>query len=449
MKHILRYGTHADKKFIDQKNNYYDTMLFNGNMIAYTPKAISKFINSNLLNKSFFIDPQTNAFQYSLKHIKSKGKNDKIPTLKKSYKKLLNNYGEKINKIISNKDRKLSIKDFNNDFIKNFSKNVMKFQYEKIFEYSKKENFTEFLNAKEKLKLRPEYLIIPYFSIDRTNTEWLKINKKLVNKSSEIFKENYKNIKLSAQLVITLDTLISNIDSIIKNYNDNKIKNVMLWIDNFNETDKSQAKLNAFANLIKKFCNNNIKVINLYGGYYSTILGHFEDALGFKIEGVSHGLEYGEYRKFAPVGGGIPKAKYYYYNIHKRFEPPTMNKVLEERKIISPEDYFEKICDCPICKKIITDKVESDFYIFLNNEFYTVKGQKGRRNYPSRETREVSLLHYLENKVKEFNNLKNMDSIKILIDHLERQYTIHKNKFLNDSKHLNRWICSLRDLKIR
>ena len=50
--HILRYGTNADKKFIDQNNKYYDLLAINGNMLAYTPGALAGFIRKNLLNES-------------------------------------------------------------------------------------------------------------------------------------------------------------------------------------------------------------------------------------------------------------------------------------------------------------------------------------------------------------------------------------------------------------
>ena len=96
-KHILRYGTNADKKYIDQNNQYYDLLAINGNMLAYTPGALAGFIRNNLLNESekgFFIDPITHSFQHSLDKIKSYSKKEEKQTLKKSIENLIDYYGE-------------------------------------------------------------------------------------------------------------------------------------------------------------------------------------------------------------------------------------------------------------------------------------------------------------------------------------------------------------------
>src|SRR6056297_249352 len=106
-KHILRYGTNADKKFIDGEDKFYDLLAINGNMMAYTPKALSDFIRLNQMNNQngYFIDPITHGFQHKLSTIKSYSKKEGKETIKLSVNKLIKSYGEPLTKVIKQEER--------------------------------------------------------------------------------------------------------------------------------------------------------------------------------------------------------------------------------------------------------------------------------------------------------------------------------------------------------
>ena len=76
--HILRYGTNADQKYIEEMNRTVRYIHLNANMLAYSPASISEFLMVNCIggDRFFFIDPITHAFQHSIDKIQSFSKKD-------------------------------------------------------------------------------------------------------------------------------------------------------------------------------------------------------------------------------------------------------------------------------------------------------------------------------------------------------------------------------------
>jgi hypothetical protein len=126
-KHFIRYGTHAESKYFLMREfrNSYDAIIFNGNMVAYTPAAIAGFI-VNAKNKPFIIDPQTHAFQHDIYKLGQEDDTGKLIP-KKSIQKLADNFGAPIKDIVGKES--LLPEDLENENVKNdLCKNVIDFQ---------------------------------------------------------------------------------------------------------------------------------------------------------------------------------------------------------------------------------------------------------------------------------------------------------------------------------
>lgn len=458
-KHILRYGTNADKKFIQDKSYYYDLLAINGNMLAYTPGALAGFIRENLLNnpgKGFFIDPITHSFQHSLDKIKSYSKKEEKETIKLSIANLIQQYGEPlISKIKEPEDREddkgrpIRPEDFEGHE-KTFCENVINFQLNEIKNKNKEKGFLKYLiDMDDQLDdFEPDFVTPPYFYLSESSyEEWLELNIDFI----KIAREKYPDNNIYAQLTVSQDIFISESmrKKIINDYKDLNIEGILLWIDDFNEHEASKTMLEIYINMIKVL-SDGLNIYNLYGSFFSTILTGFKEELSFSLAGVGHGMEYGEYRAVVPVGGGIPASKYYFYPLHKRLKFDTAQEYIKSHVIDKSSDdkidqanrYFDEICDCPKCKEIIDDNIDN-FFAFQSTKTYEyeVKGVKRQRTYPDQETKENCLIHYLESKVKEFKEVEKIE-VNDFLNNLEKKFELYKDykhQDLETLSYLKRW----------
>jgi hypothetical protein len=461
MKHILRYGTNAEQKYIEQIKNSFDLLAFNGNMLAYTPGAIAGFIMMHILkskrSKGYFIDPITHAFQHDISTISSYSEKEKKIKIKKSVENLIEAYGEPIQ---SNINSEISVlpSHFNTPELKlEFCKNVINFQLNTIITELEKKGFMDYINnaALDISKLKPCFLIAPYFYLTTkpTDFKWLPLNCEFIKLTKSIANDQ----EVYAQLVVSKEILTNESfrNEILDEYTKVKPSGVLLWIDKFDDHDANISELNSFVEIIKKFTQNEIPIYNLYGGFFSTILTGFKNELGFELSGVGHALEYGESRAVVPVGGGIPTNKYYYYPLHNRLDYKDASTLLRSLGYFSvpPSDgareYKKNICHCPTCMEVIQDDI-NNFSLFENTEFYdiTLHGVKQKRSYASQDTKEICVLHYQYNKHKEFLEVEKR-SLNDFISRLEKtnsDYAPHEPELSKQIDYLSNWSSVLKSL---
>jgi hypothetical protein len=450
MKHLLRFGTNAGQKYFHENgaDNLYDAVVINANMIAFSPKAIANFIVKKTTNKSFFIDPITHAFQHNQSFI---SKDDKI---KKSISNLIEAYGDELeNKVCtrSGKDfftkKRLQFTDIDDDFIKSFTMHVLEFQKnvsqeKKADEYR---DYIEFANGEDptlelETRFEPEFLVAPYFYID--DIHWLEKNIKMIEEAKNI--EEGKSIY--AQIVIDKKFIEKaavgedeDLRVIIEAYNQCRADGYLIWIDDYSEHHEISANLIEYGKLLKGIKNGSSKkIFSLYGSFFSTMLSHSDLQV---LDGVCHGLEYGETRAVVPVGGGIPTAKFYFYPLHKRIEEAEMFNFLTTDKV---DNYLDDVCDCNVCRSVFENE---DFIKVFNENFGNteetrIKMRSGgfiTRHYPSTKTKDNSLRHYLLMKLREF---KEVDEVP-LSDILNQLMKDHKkySEYFNsgDTRHLAEW----------
>ncbi len=203
----------------------------------------------------------------------------------------------------------------------------------------------------------------------------------------------------------------------------------MLWLDDFNEHQSDISDLNRFTNLLVGFRDRQVKVINLYGSFFSILLTSDYLKDGRLLYGVGHGLEYGESRAVYPIGGGVPTNKYYYRDIHKRVNYSKMSRYLSDNGYFdmpvdkAAEKYYVEICGCSVCREIIKNDIRN-FQLFENTEFYNINYKSGRtqrRTYANQTTKQICVTHYLRNKMMEFNLVEHKD-IQSIINTLQESF---------------------------
>lgn len=398
--HVVRYGFTGDQKYlVGDFLSTYDQLVINASMVAHMPDALTLFIMKRAVNKPYFIDPQTHAFQHDTTHLlstseKSKGK------IRKTMRQLLESYGDPVRKCILDNKRVVLPKDLADNRLRaSFCERVIDFQVNSLT--SKTENkdeakYYKFLESESKetrSNFKPSLIVSPYFYMEsNTLDEWLKTNIDCAKDTISIASRN--KMPVGIQIVISQKILLTpkQVDSIISEYSKLKPDIFLIWIDSFSEQEASQESLEAFVDMIKKLGPS--PVVNLYGGYFSVMLCH----LGI-LKAVTHSLEYGEDRSIIPVTGGVPTAKFYLPALHSRL---LFRDALRAARSLggldSVRNFHDKICDCKQCKKVIDKDPNVDFQKYGRTKI----SDKNGRAYPTPETKDNSVKHYMWCKAKEY-----------------------------------------------
>ena len=441
--HILRYGTVAEKIHLEKAITAYDYLSINGNTAAYVSNAIAKFVVAKFFSrkdKGFFIDPITYAFQNEIRLLKTASKSTGTESIKKSVNKLIDYYGFPAEKVRAGST--LTVEDFQDSNIKEqFCERVIAFQYNLIYDHITENDLQKYLDyvapqqSKNIAQLRPKFLIAPYFYLDVKDSrweDWLSLNIDFVKIAKRLATTNCNNTPVFAQIVISKDLLInpSAISMIVSLYNNLDCDGFTIWVDDLCEHSAKQIELASYLHLLSGLHNK--PIYNMYGGFFSILLTNKEIGL---LDGVSHGLEYGESRKVYPVGGGIPVSKYYFFPLHQRLDFTKAFYLLEHEKIIdttlinwgSSEKYYNEICKCAQCKKILK-KDMLNFLEFESREYYEIhrNEQVLRRKKASADTKTNCLYHYLLCKKMEFYFAEN-SSLSTLIQQMESSFNRFKN----------------------
>lgn len=285
LKHLMRLGTHGEKKYFKDFKSNYDAIIINANMIAHTVNSMSTFLGCEL-SKPFIIDPQTYAFQ-SYTHLLQQNKNKKNLSdakLKKSFQSLINKYGEFLNNIIVNQKRSIKSSDFvgdkNSSNLENLCQNVLAYQQNTITsETTTNSEYSEYIqyeleNCSENnsLALKPEFLIAPYFYMTRnTYKSWIDINIESINKSKQIVQSQSE---VYAQIVMDKDILLDSekIDDLCLKYKNSAADGFLIWLDKFDEKDVSDLYLDNFIQFLKNLKAIKKPIYQIYGSYFSIIL---------------------------------------------------------------------------------------------------------------------------------------------------------------------------------
>lgn len=435
--HFLRYGTHSEKDYFLEKAEVsgYDVALINANMLAYTPKAMSAF--ALRLKKHFYVDPQTHAFQHDFEHVR--GKNGGA---KQSIKNLATAYGEPVSTALT-EERATALTDFASEEIRlAFATNVVNFQLDKIHEVvttSAEADYVNFaLNEPDsglsKDNIAPAGVLAPYFYIEGSNRDALTLNQNFIADAKNALGD--KTIPLVAQLVLSQSALSSEAfrTDVVAAYAASQADVVFVWIDEFDEAEVSEELLRDFKSLVAGLRQGGKAVVNVYGGYFSILLTKVENGLN----AVCHGMEYGESRKVVPVGGGLPRAKYYFPPLHKRLRSEDFRRITLAFDGWADNgsrnaDFASNVCGCENC---------GDLDQYAETQTFEIKSKKGttRRGETSTSAAKGhSLEHYLINKRKEYAYVADHTVAELAADMRAAADRYRASAQAGNVDHLERW----------
>jgi hypothetical protein len=406
-------------------------------MIAHAPAGIAAFA-SRLSQKSYFIDPQTHAFQQPVRTIKRKKDGEWV--LKESIATLASEYNSVIADCAG--ESPLNLENLTNESITRISENVLQFQWEKLQEALTELPEKEFLDYTGQ-ELRPVFLVAPYFYLEPDNLPIeLQRNAQFLSEARSLLssRTNWKHQKLFAEIVLSQEVLMNNddIDSVQKQYRDSPADGYLLWIDDFSEVDATLRALSAYRKFVAGLSETKRPIIVLHGSFLSIALS--SPSLGI-IAGTGHGIEYGEHRPVVPVGGGVPLSKFYFPRFHKRvdYSPDSVNVLLERDWIRSKHEFFKEVCGCVTCRELIKADVAEGFAEFGQTKL----SEKNGRAYPTPRAMDLSRQHYLNTKGAEYHHCKSAANNSAIVGELKDASGISTQIQSHSFDHLQRWVKAL------
>jgi len=443
--HLVRYGTAADQKYLlGDFLKTYDQLIINANMVAHMRSALSSFI-SQRAKKSYFIDPQTHAFQHDTTHLASSSKYS-VGEIKRSIKALLKAYGEPVETRVGQKQESIIPQDFKNPTVRlGFCRRVLKFQCDAIIKEVTESDSAKYFQYLKKKGMnvgtdhRPALLVAPYFYMEaNTVSHWLPVNLDLVRDSLGIAED--LGIPLATQIVFSQDLLLNQslVQRLIASYTEPELMPsvYLIWVDSFSEQEASENLLRSLITLLKGL-GASAPVVNLYGGFFSVALNRCKVVP--KLIGVSHSLEYGEHRAVVPIGGGVPVAKFYLPALHARLPfRVALRAVRALGGFNGAQEFRAQVCDCAECKQVIRDP-ETDFAEYGRTKAvqFSRKSQAVVMEYPLPETKDHSVKHYMWCKAKEYNA---PISLNVLLRELEQaEKRLSRVVGFENSVHCQNW----------
>ena len=309
----LRLGSHAEKEYIEKTGRFFDGLIVGANLMEATPGATASLLvklGGSKERRPIFIDPMTYAFggyvdpesgsaRYDLDWIKSeqqeKGqKGKKTRAFKRSYRRLAEALGGPFKKAIDSskairpdefKDRKGTVEAC--DSVAKYQLNRMRDEFEKDREY---------IGGNADALPSPKCLFAPYFYVPPDDwRRWLDLAMLLAATTS--------GLKLGAPVhaVICADhsSLVNEdmLDMLVKKIPETGVRGVWLWFSGFNELSAAPATLTRFRKLVESLSACGLEVYNMHGGFFSLCLS------SFGLNGISHGVGYGEQKDVMPVVG--------------------------------------------------------------------------------------------------------------------------------------------------
>lgn len=378
---ILRLGSHSEKVYFNQLQRFFDGYIIAGNLVESTPAACASLVlkySGRKYKSKYYLDPMTYAFgsytdsttnnrRTDLDWIKSAQKSGR--NFKKSYLALGNQLGEPFAHAVSNAKRTdcaLNPNTFSNkDDITTVCDNISKYQLKRIRQIF--QNDSEIAEYADMIP-GPACIFAPYFYNEPNDQdEWYKLNIQLMTHTVKLGLDS----PVHGVLILNKEDLINHdlLDRIIQDIPKTGVNGIWLWFSSLNESytttydineienNDLYIKLNALKKLIIAL-SKNVEVFNMHGGIFSLALSKFG------LKGVSHGVGYGEQKDVVPVvGQGIPVVRYYMPKILHRLGVPDLERSFTSLNISTPQEFFNEVCDCAICKGIIINNI-NQFNLF-------------------------------------------------------------------------------------
>ena len=436
LNHWMTFSTFAEQRFfVYPTPKTYKGVIINANMVAHAPDGMAAFLLERTQTANFIIDPLTHAFQHDIKYIISEREENNQKQVKSSISKLAGEYGEFFSEIVGSKP--VTPDDFDDrNKVKDMVTQCIDFQRKKL-QTSKSVNAVSKYLSDNETNLNPYALVAPYFYLTEINyKDWLPIMKICWDESSNIQETQEK---LFVAIVISKEILGN--EKIIKNISSKfpKTDGFLVWVDQFDEQLASMYELKNFITLCQELKRNSNEVINLHGGYFSILLtGKLGESV---LSGVAHGPEFGEHRSVIPVGGGIPVARYYTPKLFSRIRYRDAFNIFSKLGWLkNSSSFYDNVCSCEICKGVISHDIEkfTDFGTATSKQIKR-RGKVVSIEYPTKETKEICLKHYLNVKEQEYGKAIKIEKKDLLSELEDNRKIFEKVVGLDFVSYLEKW----------
>jgi len=389
-----------DRYYYLNCQNFFDGFCISSHLAAHYGNAFSAILNET--SKSYFIDPETVAFQtFDLTSFYNENGN-----LRMSWEKILDQYPSQIKEIIKSR-RSLTISDFINKrgefapLLYDLILQVISFQ-QRIIE-NRISGLSDFMDVTPEL----QFIVAPYFYFNSIQDDWYKINIKILNEFNDLKINNHKYVIICFNKDILLQE--RDIEILSSDFLKSNIDGYLLWINSFDETNEQMIYFDNLIKLIHNFSHNNKKIINLYGSYFSILSSYW--GMSGHVSGVNS-RDLREVNEML-IGGGPPGGP-----IPRYYIPPLHTRVVIDQGVRMIRQFNEFQCDCPVCQ--------------TNRHGYnpSIDRSEGRR---------IMNRHFLYIRNKEINDVKTHSYADTFsqIDQIYRQYEM--SRAILPISHLRNW----------
>lgn len=441
---VIRYGSHAEKEYLLKTLQFLDGLILGANLIEATPAATASLIikaGGKKLAVPYYIDPMTYAFgtytsrdgevRSDLDWIKSdqklRGSKRLQRAFKSSYSTLADAFGGVFASAVKN-SRAVLPQDFRTTgVIKDTCKAIVDYQLTRIpMEFSKDPEFGQYASELP----GPAAVFAPYFYVEPSEAEaWIDVNLRLATATARLQPEVPVHAVLCVDRACLLDDKFR--EFIAKAMPETGVQAVWFWFSRFAEDRASKEELLGFRQIVEDI-SSKMNVFNLHGGFFSLAMCK----LG--LSGISHGMGYGEQKDVIPViGQSIPTVRYYLPDIHKRVGVPDVERCFQALGIEEPIDFFSKVCNCVVCKGVVSEAV-SGFSAF--GEMHR-SSPVARRLAQTPAAAKRCRFHFLLNRIRERDELATM-GLEQTKGEMVRSLSKwgEQPSLVEETRHLRNWI---------
>ena len=174
----------------------------------------------------------------------------------------------------------------------------------------------------------PTYVLCPYFAVRSFLDEWWLVMERIWEAALQL------DTPQEISPVVSMSD-VSLLESAIERVPHGMSSRVFYWIPGFDERQVDVRRLRQLRRVIGSL-GETYRLMNLYGGYYSILMGKFG------LDGFNNGLGYSESREWPTLEAtGAAPARYYVRKLHAYVPTTTATAIIEN------DEAF--MCDCSVC----------------------------------------------------------------------------------------------------
>jgi len=331
MKTFIRMSLMREKEAINEHLSEFTGVILDAHILETFQNASSGYISNNKLR--YILDPNT--YRLAIDPIID-------CTDKRWYDRIIQNF--KIQDLINDQGLLDTTLLRDHKRLERFVIDILRYQEDRISNLSGDIESWLFLleESNEDENQKPYCVIPPYFIID--SEELLDLNIEAINLSLD-----KSELPIYANIPIYYDNLFNEnvINHIIKRYIETDADGFLLWVTDYNEVKERSISLQCYQSLfkeMKELAGSQREVINLFGGFFSTIL-----ASKNIYDGLAHGIGISESRN--PYGLGGPAPTLYYV--------PILHRMLTSERADDLILTVKSRCSCPVCSSKMPSELKT------------------------------------------------------------------------------------------